>query len=463
MRRPHEVADGQHRFATRCLEWRETRRRCCVRSSPRSTSSRCRAGDRAGGDDLAVAQHRERVGDLEHLAEAMRDVEHADARASVARRIAANSLVRSTSVSDAVGSSSTSRRASTDRARASRVIVLSIGVSDAASRPTSMSTSRRCEDRIDAAPQRRPPHQPEPLGRAVAEHHVLGDRQPGDDGQLLVQGGDALALGVVRIAERPDGRADSDRPSVGSQRPGDDLDQRRLAGAVLAEQGVHLAGGDAQADAVERPRRPERLVDSGYVERSHLDVRHHPALDAATLDHPSHPAPPSAGNPVGAHRHSGGLRHSDRQRRPNGVSDRFDRARTAGRDGLERRRTGGAAGAAPTHDDAMAGAAEGDDRIRPEDAPGRRVRGSRRRTWFPRYDVSGPLVRSNSSSCMSTTAPDLLIELDRSRARSLRSQIEGGLRDAISVGRLAPGTTLPSTPRPGDRPRRHPRRRRRCL
>ena len=46
---------------------------------------------------------------------------------------------------------------------------------------------------------------------------------------------------------------------------------------------------------------------------------------------------------------------------------------------------------------------------------------------------------------MSTTAPDLLIELDRSRPRRLRAQIEGGLRDAISTGRLSPGTSLPST------------------
>jgi GntR family transcriptional regulator/MocR family aminotransferase len=46
---------------------------------------------------------------------------------------------------------------------------------------------------------------------------------------------------------------------------------------------------------------------------------------------------------------------------------------------------------------------------------------------------------------MSTTSPDLLIELDRSRVRGLRAQIEGGLREAISGGRLAPGTALPST------------------
>ncbi len=46
---------------------------------------------------------------------------------------------------------------------------------------------------------------------------------------------------------------------------------------------------------------------------------------------------------------------------------------------------------------------------------------------------------------MSTTSPDLLIEIDRSRRRGLRAQIEGGLRDAISAGRLAPGTPLPSS------------------
>jgi GntR family transcriptional regulator/MocR family aminotransferase len=46
---------------------------------------------------------------------------------------------------------------------------------------------------------------------------------------------------------------------------------------------------------------------------------------------------------------------------------------------------------------------------------------------------------------MSTSAPDLLIEVDRSRPRGLRAQIESGLRDAIGTGRLAPGTALPST------------------
>lgn len=44
-----------------------------------------------------------------------------------------------------------------------------------------------------------------------------------------------------------------------------------------------------------------------------------------------------------------------------------------------------------------------------------------------------------------STSPELLIELDRSRPRGLRAQVEDGLRTAIRDGRLAPGTRLPST------------------
>ncbi len=44
-----------------------------------------------------------------------------------------------------------------------------------------------------------------------------------------------------------------------------------------------------------------------------------------------------------------------------------------------------------------------------------------------------------------TTSPELLIELDRSRPRGLRAQLEEELRTAIRSGRLAPGTALPSS------------------
>ena len=46
---------------------------------------------------------------------------------------------------------------------------------------------------------------------------------------------------------------------------------------------------------------------------------------------------------------------------------------------------------------------------------------------------------------MGTSSPELFLELDRTRPRRLRVQVEDGLRAAIRSGRLAPGTPLPST------------------
>ena len=46
---------------------------------------------------------------------------------------------------------------------------------------------------------------------------------------------------------------------------------------------------------------------------------------------------------------------------------------------------------------------------------------------------------------MSTTSAEVLVELDRSRPRGLRAQVEDELKEAIRSGRLAPGTALPSS------------------
>src|SRR5437764_57593 len=46
---------------------------------------------------------------------------------------------------------------------------------------------------------------------------------------------------------------------------------------------------------------------------------------------------------------------------------------------------------------------------------------------------------------MSTSSPELFVELDRSRPRALRAQLERSLRDAIRTGRLRPGVRLPSS------------------
>ena len=43
--------------------------------------------------------------------------------------------------------------------------------------------------------------------------------------------------------------ADLDRPGIGLEHAGEDVHQRRLAGAVLTEECVHLAGAHVQARA----------------------------------------------------------------------------------------------------------------------------------------------------------------------------------------------------------------------
>ena len=49
---------------------------------------------------------------------------------------------------------------------------------------------------------------------------------------------------------------------VGLDQPGEQLDDGRFAGAVLAEQRVHGAGLDAEADVVDRDRGAERLAQA---------------------------------------------------------------------------------------------------------------------------------------------------------------------------------------------------------
>ena len=105
-------------------------------------------------------------------------------------------------------------------------------------------------------------------GVLAAQEDVVGHGEAGDQVELLVDRRDARARiaacgspSVDRLAP-PD-----DVPLVGLVRPGEHLDQRRLAGAVLAEQAVHLTGADVEVDAVEGPDARELLDDAVHLQQ----------------------------------------------------------------------------------------------------------------------------------------------------------------------------------------------------
>ena len=107
-----------------------------------------------------------------------------------------------------------------------------------------------------------PPH-------GAAEKHVRGGRHVGDDGQFLVDRGDACALlgaGAVlvdRVAENLDAAL------VGGVGAGERLDQRRFSRAVLAHEAVDLALVEHEVDLLQRVHAGERLrhaLDADGVE-----------------------------------------------------------------------------------------------------------------------------------------------------------------------------------------------------
>ena len=59
-------------------------------------------------------------------------------------------------------------------------------------------------------------------------------------------------IAAIGVAKRDLLAVPGDLARVGAVGRGQHLDERRLAGAVLAEQAVHLAGADVEVDPVER-------------------------------------------------------------------------------------------------------------------------------------------------------------------------------------------------------------------
>ena len=127
----------------------------------------------------------------------------------------------------------------------------------------------------------------------VAEHDVLGDREDGDEHEVLVHHADAGAHGVAGSCERLRGAVEQDLALVGLVQAVEHVHERGLARAVLAQQAVDLACLDREVDVVVGRERAEALGDAAQLEghrrssngwcRGWWDVDRRPSWDAGVM------------------------------------------------------------------------------------------------------------------------------------------------------------------------------------
>ncbi len=110
---------------------------------------------------------------------------------------------------------------------------------------------------------------PPALLELAAEEHVVGRGQVVGDGEVLVDHLDPDVARVDRAVEVHDIALHLDRAGALREVAGDDLDQRRLAGAVVAHEADHLACADFEVDAAQRFDRAEILGDVLQLEKAH--------------------------------------------------------------------------------------------------------------------------------------------------------------------------------------------------
>jgi hypothetical protein len=82
---------------------------------------------------------------------------------------------------------------------------------------------------------------------------VAGDGEVGERHHLLIHHPDPMHQRVTGSRQRQPLIVQPNLPFVWRDDAGEDFEERRLAGAVLAHQGVRLAGSHAEADARKRP------------------------------------------------------------------------------------------------------------------------------------------------------------------------------------------------------------------
>ena len=232
-----------------------------------------RAFARDGVDPLAAPEHRDPVGDLEHLVQLVADeddrlavgLQAADDREELARLLRRQHRRRLVEDQD-LG-------AAEERLQDLDPLLLADG------------DARDERRRVDREPEllRELAHpllgaalveQHDVAHRLDAEHDVLGDGHHRDQHEVLVHHADACPDRVLGRRERDGLAVDDDLSLVRPRQAVEDVHQRRLAGAVLAEQRVHLAAPQVEVDVVVGDDSRVALGDPPQLEDAPALVRH---------------------------------------------------------------------------------------------------------------------------------------------------------------------------------------------
>ena len=202
---------------------------------------RVSARDRPRVHQPAVPQHGHRVADPEDLVEPMRHVDDGHALRARSSSIAANRRSTSLGSSDEVGSSMISTRCRSATARAMATVCWAPRLSSWSGRRTSTLHAVALHHRDRPGPHPVEVHEAQAVRRLASQEQVAGHAELRHQVDLLVDGADASQLGVARAGETGRCAQEPQLARVGLVDAGHALDERRLARAVLADEGVHLA------------------------------------------------------------------------------------------------------------------------------------------------------------------------------------------------------------------------------
>ena len=276
-----QIADFEHDFAGGALFWgaREQFAKWTA-DHQRDEFAPGGLGHRPVADVGAVAQHGHRIGDLFEFLQAVRDVDDADVLCGEVADDPEQPV--HLGIGERRGGFVHDQDAQVQVERLGHLDELLLGDAAVADqRGRRQAQPELVEQRSGAGVHGLAVEGAARVAQFRAEEHVVRNGQFGDQVEFLVDHGDAVPRGVLgrvdvhRLAE------DLDAALVVGVHAGQDVAQRRLAGAVLAEQRDDLTGVHGEVDAVQGAHAGEGLADLAHGQQDRSPGRASPSRCAS--------------------------------------------------------------------------------------------------------------------------------------------------------------------------------------